>query len=137
MTNYALGFSNLHNYSRFPAITVPIVLIADVNTSIDLQAKVDTGSTYCIFEKRHADWLDLDLTSGTLMRMETPTGSFYRYGHELIVSVFDMEWQAVVYFAEHEAFRTSVVGRTGFLDHLKVGIVDYEQLLYLGLYDEA
>jgi hypothetical protein len=53
------------------------------------------------------------------------------------VSVFDIEWQAVVYFAEHDAFRPSVVGRTGFLDRLKVGIVDYEQLLYLGLYDES
>ncbi len=136
MTAYSLEFAHLHSYSAFPAITVPIVLRSDLNTSVDCQAKVDTGSTNCIFEKRYAEWLDLDLTSGALTRIETPTGSFYCYGHELTVSVFDLEWQAVVYFAEHDAFRISVVGRVGFLDRLKVGIVDYEQLLYLGLYDE-
>lgn len=136
MSSYALDFSQKHSYSSFPAITVPVVLLSDVNTSIDFQAKVDTGSTYCIFERRYAEWLDLDLVSGTLTRIETPTGSFYCYGHELTVSVSDIEWQAVVYFAEHHAFRPSVVGRVGFLDRLRVGIIDYEQLLYLGLYDQ-
>jgi hypothetical protein len=137
VSGYTLGFSHLHSYSSFPAITVPVVLTSDLNTSVDCQAKVDTGSTYCIFEKRYAEWLDLDLSSGTLTPIETPTGSFYCYGHELTVSVFDIEWQAVFYFAEHDAFRTSVVGRVGFLDRLKVGIVDYDQLLYLSLYDES
>ncbi len=42
----------------------------------------------------------------------------------------------MVYFAEHDGFRTSVVGRVGFLDRLKIGIVDYEQMFYLGIYDE-
>ncbi len=55
----------------------------------------------------------------------------------MTVSVFDLEWQAVVYFADSEVFSKNVVGRIGFLDRMKVGIVDYEQLLYLGLYDEA
>jgi len=137
VTTHSLGFSHLHSYPEYPAITVPIVLTSDLKTRVSLHAKLDTGSTYCIFEKRYAEWLDLDLMSGILTRIETPTGSFYCYGHELIVSAFDIEWQAVVYFAEHHAFRTSVVGRVGFLDRLKVGIVDYEQLLYLGLYDEA
>jgi hypothetical protein len=54
----------------------------------------------------------------------------------LTLWVFDLEWQAVVYFAEPEAFDINVVGRVGFLDRLQVGIVDYEQLLYLGLYDQ-
>lgn len=136
MTPHSLGFSHLHAYPEYPAITVPIILTSDLQTRVSLRPKLDTGSTYCIFEKRYAEWLDLDLTSGTPTQIETPTGSFYSYGHELTLSVFDLEWQAVVYFAEHDAFRISVVGRVGFLDRLKVGIVDYEQLLYLGLYDE-
>jgi hypothetical protein len=28
------------------------------------------------------------------------------------------------------------VGRVGFLDRLRIALVDYEQLLYLGAYDE-
>ena len=45
-----------------------------------------------------------------------------------------MEWNAVIYFAEPENFPVNVVGRVGFLDHLQVGLVDYEQLLYLSPY---
>jgi len=127
----------MHGYNEYPAVTLPVVLIFDSKTRVGLQAKLDTGSTYCIFEKICADWLDLDLTSGTRTRIETPTGSFYCYGHELTLSVLGLEWQAVVYFAEADGFRTIVVGRVGFLDRVKVGIVDYEQLLYLGLYDES
>jgi hypothetical protein len=67
--------------------------------------------------------------------MATATGYFYCYGHEVTMSVFDLEWQATVYFAEPEAFSLNVVGRVGFLDRLRVGIVDYEQLVYLGLYE--
>ncbi len=91
MSSYSLGFSHLHAYSKFPAITVPVVLTSDLNARVALQANLDTGSTYCIFEKRYAEWLDLDLRSGTLTRIETPTGSFYCYGRELTMSVFDIE----------------------------------------------
>lgn len=48
-----------------------------------------------------------------------------------------MEWQSVVYFAENEAFSINVVGRIGFLDRLQIGIIDYDQLIYLGLFDQS
>ncbi|HLG14886.1 MAG TPA: hypothetical protein VJH03_10355 [Blastocatellia bacterium] len=136
MRGYSLGFSDRHSYSPDPAITIPIILVSDLNTRIGFTAKLDTGSTYCIFEKRYADWLKLELTSGTPARISTATGSFYCYGHEVTLSVFDLEWQAVVYFAEPDGFSLNVVGRVGFLDRLQLGIVDYEQQLYLGLYDQ-
>jgi hypothetical protein len=51
--------------------------------------------------------------------------------------VGQLEWQAVVYFAAEKEFEVNLVGRVGFLDRLRVGVVDYEQLLYLGAYDET
>ncbi|MFL6277785.1 MAG: hypothetical protein ACJ74G_21570 [Blastocatellia bacterium] len=136
MTTYRLDFSQRHSYHSETAITVPITLISDIDTYVDFSASLDTGSTYCIFQRQYADWLELPLTSGLETRIVTATGSFYCYGHELTLSVFELEWQAVVYFAEMEAFSLNVVGRAGFLDRLQIGIVDYEQLLYLGLYDQ-
>jgi len=53
------------------------------------------------------------------------------------LTVSDLEWDTVVYFAEPEIFPVNVVGRTGFLDHLQVGVVDCEQLLYLGPFDAS
>ena len=136
VTSYSLDFPHQHSYARHWAITIPIILISDADNRVGVSAKLDTGSAYCIFEKKYADWLELDLASGIPARIATATGYFYCYGHELTMSVLDLEWQAVVYFAKMEAFSLNVVGRTGFLDRLQIGIVDYEQLLYLGLYNQ-
>jgi hypothetical protein len=135
VTGYHLDFPHRHSFASDSAITIPILLLSDIHTYVDFSARLDTGSTYCIFQRKYADWLGLNLASGIEAKIATATGSFYCYGHELTLSVFDLEWQSVVYFAEMEAFAVNVVGRTGFLDRLQVGIVDYEQLLYLGLYE--
>jgi len=133
---YNLRFSREHLYPSTTAINLPIILISDAHRRVGLTASLDTGSTYCVFERRYAEYLDLDLQAGVPARIATATGSFYCFGHELTMQVFDLERSVVVYFAEPEAFNINVVGRIGFLDRLQVGIVDYEQLLYLGLYDQ-
>ena len=132
---FSLEFSNSHFYTAKRGIEVPVTLISDRSRSVEVMASLDTGSTYCTFEKECATILGLALTSGIETKMATATGSFYCYGHELTLSVFDLEWQSVVYFAEMEAFAVNVVGRMGFLDRVQIGIVDYEHLLYLGLYE--
>jgi hypothetical protein len=68
---------------------------------------------------------------GAAQRIRTATGSFLAYGHEVTLTTGGLEWQAAVYFAAEESFPVNVVGRVGFLDRLRVGVVDYEQLLYL------
>ena len=78
--------------------------------------------------------MGFDLESGFKESIRTAAGSFTAYGHEVTLTVGDMEWNAMVYFAEPENFPVNVVGRAGFLDHLQVGLVDYEQRLYIGPY---
>lgn len=77
------------------------------------------------------------MESGVSQRIRTATGAFTAYGHEISMTVSGLEWQAFVYFAEDNSFPVNVVGRVGFLDRLRVGVVDYEQLLYIAAYDEA
>jgi hypothetical protein len=103
---------------------------------VDLLAKLDTGSTYCIFNRSYSTLLGLDLYSGISQRIRTATGVFQTYGHEVTVSVFDFEWQAFVYFAENDSLSLNVLGRLGFLDRLRVAVVDYDQQLYLGLHGQ-
>lgn len=57
------------------------------------------------------------------------------YGHEVTIAIEDIEWQAMIYFAVDEFFPVSVLGRTGFLDRLKIALIDYDQELYLNAYD--
>jgi hypothetical protein len=103
---------------------------------VDLLAKLDTGSTCCIFERSYSALLGLDLYSGISQRIRTATGAFQTFGHEVTLSVFDFEWQAVVYFVESESFSLNVLGRFGFLDRLRIAVVDYEEQLYLALHGQ-
>lgn len=134
--SYSLEFSYRHRYESRNNITVPVTLLSNQSRWVDVIAAVDSGSTFSIFDRTCGESLGLNVELGLRQQIGTAVGSFYCYGHQLTVSVFDLEWQAVVYFAEHEAFSINVVGRIGFLDRLQVGIVDYDQLLYLGLYDQ-
>lgn len=136
MSVYQQTYSHRHHYTSSDTIDIPVVLSSDLATYVDLVGKLDTGSTFCIFEPVFADVLGRELTSGLRQRIATATGSFYAYGHTLTFSVFSYEWEAVMYFAESESFGLNILGRVGFLDHLRLGIVDYEQILFCGLYDE-
>jgi len=136
MKHWNFAFLAKVDYTRFDEITVPITLRSGIS-EIVVDAKLDTGSKNCIFQPRYARWLQLDLTSGTPQRFRTAAGSFNAYGHEITLQVGDLQWTTTIYFAEPENFPVNVVGRVGFLDHLQIGLVDYEQQLYLSPYDAA
>lgn len=137
MSEFSLGFSDRISYSRYDEITVEIFLSSNPETHVAVDAKVDTGSKFCIFQPRYAFLLGFDLKAGLRERIRTAAGHFIAYGHEVTLRVTDIEWDTLVYFAEMENFPVNVVGRVGFLDHLQVGLVDYEQLLYLGPFEAA
>ena len=137
MTLRQLSFTDLIDYSSYGDLIFPLAISADSGHQVIVRAKLDTGSTFCVFQRRYAELLGLDVESGAAQRIRTVMGAFTAYGHEITLTVSGLEWQAVVYFAADENFPVNVVGRVGFLDRLRVGVVDYEQLLYLAAYDEV
>jgi hypothetical protein len=48
----------------------------------------------------------------------------------------EIEFHTRVYFAESEYFTRSVLGRKGWLDRVKLGLIDYEGKLLLSAYGE-
>ncbi|HEX8567575.1 MAG TPA: aspartyl protease family protein [Pyrinomonadaceae bacterium] len=116
-------------------ITVSVILsCGDIST--DFEAKVDTGSSYCVFERTQAERLEIDVESGAPLRISTATGSFGAFGHELRLSVLGIETVSMVYFAKEESFTRNVLGRQGWLDRVKLGLIDYEGKLLLSVYNE-
>ncbi len=136
MNRWSLDFAACFDYQAYDEITVNVDLVCGVSSAA-VDAKLDTGSKFCIFQPSYARWLGLDLRNGIPERIRTATGSFTAYGHEVRLMIGDLDWSATVYFAEPEEFPINVVGRVGFLDHLRVGLIDYEQLLYLSAYEAA
>jgi hypothetical protein len=131
----SIQFSHTLDYASVDgAIGIPVTLFAGGKT-VDVVARLDTGSEYCIFARRYCAMLGLDLESGRRLRFVTATAPFFAYEHFVDISTFGIDFHAAVYFAEHPEFEKNVLGRRGWLDRLKIGIVDHDQMLYLGRYD--
>jgi hypothetical protein len=47
----------------------------------------------------------------------------------------NIETVSTVYFAKDESFTRNVLGRQGWLDRVKLGLIDYEGRLFLSKYD--
>ncbi|MBL8205261.1 MAG: hypothetical protein JNM09_13585 [Blastocatellia bacterium] len=116
-------------------ITVPVRL-RTWSESIDLHAKIDTGASLCIFERKHAEQLGLNVESGAIEKLSTATGIFIAYGHEVTLDVLGIETTTTVYFAADENFTRNVLGRQGWLDRVRLGLVDYEGKLFLSDYND-
>ena len=108
-----IEFDLVHEYSLYEiGITVDAAL-QNGEYSVDVDAKIDTGSTYCIFERHYGECLDLNIENGNLAEIGTATGSFRAYGHEVTLTVLGIETVSNVYFAESEYFDRNVLGRIG------------------------
>lgn len=129
-------FSKVYQYNTFlVGITVPVFL-SDGISQTAFKAKIDTGASYCIFERKHAEVIRIDVESGDEIRISTATGYFTAFGHELTLSVLGIETVSTVYFAKEESFTRNVLGRQGWLDRVKLGLIDYEGKILLSVYDE-
>lgn len=132
--NYHLEFSDLIEYDTTKTgITVGVELKLGKKTK-QVSAKLDTGSTDCIFSRSVGTSLGLKVEDGTLTTVGTATGTFRVYLHAVTLSVLNFDFDAYVYFAEDEGFNRNVLGRIGFLDRVVLGLVDYEGKLYLDRY---
>jgi len=131
-----IAFSNQYEYDTVKTgITVPVVLRFNGDT-VDFEAKIDTGAENCIFERIHGERLGLAVESGKEQKFSTPSGIFIAFGHELTLSVLDIETVSIVYFAKEEFFTRNVLGRLGWLDRVKLGLIDYEGKLFLSEYNK-
>lgn len=129
-----IEFEIVHSYNLFEdGITVKTILQYNERVTV-FDAKVDTGSTYCIFERGRGEALGLEIEAGIPLQSGTATGSFRAYGHELTLTVLGIENVSTVYFAESDYFDRNVLGRTGWLDRVKFGLIERTGKLFLSEY---
>ena len=130
----SLDFDTSHHYAAsVEGIEVPIMLRLG-RQSVELLGKLDTGAAHCIFERKYAEMLGLDVESGRLQRFRTVTGWFGAYQHEITIQTLGIEFSAVVFFAEDPAFNRNFLGRAGWLDRLRIAIIDYDRMVLLSPY---
>lgn len=133
--SYQLTFDRLFNYNDGQqGITLDVTLRLS-RDEVACKTKIDTGSTFSIFARKVGEDLGLVIEDGIKQLVGTVTGSFVVYLHEVTLSVFGFEFDALVGFAVDETFQRNVLGRRGFLDQTVLGLVDYEGRLYLSRYN--
>jgi hypothetical protein len=134
---HSVEFQARHNYSNEPlGITIPIELSYRGN-DVRLAAKIDTGAEFCLFQRGYGEMLGIDVEAGERKELRTANGgSFTVFGHEVSLRVLGFDFSLVAYFPMEPAISRSVLGRQGWLLRVRLGIVDYEQLIYLSRYDD-
>lgn len=118
-----------------PGITLPASLRYG-DCIYRTSAKVDTGSEVCLFKHEIALKLELPVEDGIPITLDSLGGPIEAFGHEVTLQTCDLAFTGFVYFAKHPGLRRNLLGRQGWLRQLRIGIVDYDNLLYLSRYDE-
>jgi hypothetical protein len=130
-----LSFAAEHRYEdREDGIPISVALTyRGVTTRVE--AKVDCGSSVCLFS--HEDGLDLGIPieQGIPIRLSSLAGSLDAYGHEVTLQTGDIAFQSTVYFAKYHGLQRNLLGRQGWLRNLRLGLIDYDNLLYLSEYN--
>jgi hypothetical protein len=132
---YQLTFDLLHQYDPGrPGITVPVSLRLGEQALVT-EAHLDAGASNCFFRRSLGEKLGLNIESGHLQRFSSPGGGVEGYGHFVTLESLGMEFDSIVYFAKDPGFNRNLLGRYGWLQQLRIGLTDYDGLLYLSRYN--
>jgi len=102
---------------------------------VEAIAKVDTGAGICLFSREIGVHLGLVIEQGIHTTLRTLSGPLEAFGHEVRLEVGALVLDTVVYFAKHPGLPRNFLGRQGWLRNVRLGLVDYENLLYLAKYE--
>lgn len=134
--SYSLEFDHLLAFDQGDnGITLEVTLRLDAMEASCI-AKIDTGSAYCIFPRSIGEKLGINIESGFPIKIGTATGVFGAFGHNVTITTFGSDFDSIVYFAKEDFFNRSVLGRFGWLDRVKIGLIDYEGKLFVSKYGE-
>lgn len=136
MPPFQLNFNRRHSYQYLETgISLETILLYAGNEH-KCEAKVDCGAQYCLFSREIGDTLGVDVEKGLSRHFGTLTGKLVAFGHEVRMGTLGFYFDTTVYFARDPGLPRNLLGRHGWLQALRVAIIDYDQELYLSYYDE-
>lgn len=129
-----LTFNQKHRYpDDEEGISISIKLTYGDQT-IRVDAKVDPGAAVCLFTNEVGLKLGIPIEHGIPIRLGSLGGSLDAFGHEVTLQTGEIAFQSFVYFAKYPNVPRNLLGRQGWLRNLKLGLIDYDNLLYLSAY---
>jgi predicted aspartyl protease len=133
---YTFSFRTRHSYDTTKiGISVPVELTSGTNV-VQVDAKLDTGASICIFERAYAEMLGLNVESGTQALVTTANSTFQAFGHWMTMTVLGFQVDVMVYFAADASIKRNVLGRRGFIDQLRLCLIEHAGELYISKFDD-
>ena len=133
---HTFTFRARHSYDTTQTgITIPVEL-SDGLKVVQINPKLDTGASFCIFERTYGEMLGLDVGGGTQALVSTANSTFQAFGHRLTMTALGLRFDVMVYFEADENIKRSVLGRLGFFDQLRLCLIDHDGELYVSKYDD-
>jgi hypothetical protein len=100
-------------------------------------AKIDTGWQICLFEREIGEYLNIEIESGLKCELATLAGNLIAFGHEITLETLGLTFNTFVYFPLSYSVQRNILGRHGWLQLIRLGIVDYDSEIYLSTYDDS
>ena len=130
-----LPFDYSHRYAdHSDGLLIPVALQAG-QTIHKTFAGIDTGASVCLFSREVGEILGLDVEQGEYKRLGTLAGGLDAFGFEVGLQALDIALNSTVYFAREYGLPRNLLGRTGWLNKLRFGLIEYDRLIYLSQYD--
>ena len=133
--SFELTFSEAIPYPDTDGGILLYVVLSRAGLRATAEAVVDSGGSVCLFSREIGMSLGLDVDVGIPKRLDSLGGPIDSFRHEVTLETAGLNFQSVVYFAKHPNLPRNILGRQGWLRNVKLGIVDYENMMYLGKYE--
>ena len=134
---YQLEFARVYDYSgEAESVVIPVVLRSGAN-EVQVATSVDTGASFCVFRTEIAEAPGLDLTIGIRKRFRTANSVFDAYGHGVELHALGLATHSLIYFFADPLIDRNVLGRTGWLDRVRLRLIHHDNRIYLASYDPA
>ena len=129
--NHQLNFAARHSYNSLEiGITIKTTLHRGDSFAV-CDAKVDTGSEFCLFARELGELLDFEIETGYEKRLTTLAGNLMAFGHSVELETLDLKFDSFVYFAADYSLNRNLLGRQGWLQLIKIGLDDYRSEIYI------
>ncbi len=116
-------------------IAIPVTLDYGSKSAI-VSAKVDTGAAVCLFTHEVGLMLGVPIEQGIPIVLSGVGGWMLdAFGHGVTLQTGALSFHSTVYFAKYPGLPRNFLGRRGWLRNIKLALIDYDNLLYLGAYD--
>jgi len=120
---------------RFKTTEIGLVipcLLERNGIAVSFEAKVDTGSEYCLFRREVAEELQIEVEDGFPVKLSTLAGSLTGFAHTVVLSTFELQFESTVLFNQDSSTNRNILGRVGWLNNLHFGLRMDDEMIYLG-----